>query len=368
MSHLFSPLKIKGIEFKNRIVVSPMCQYVGIDGMITDWHRNHYTKLAHGGAGLVIIEATAVSPEGRISPGDLGIWNDGQAAELAKLAATMKQAGTVPGIQLAHAGRKASANRPWEGDDHMAATDPRSWEIIAPSAIALGAPLMTKVPREMTLEDIKRVQADYVAAAERVRDAGFEFLEMHFAHGYLANSFLSKHSNTRTDQYGGNLENRSRFILETVAAITKVWPQDLPFAVRLGVIEFDGQDEETVADAILVAKELVKLGIDLLDVSMGFTTLQVKIPWGTPAFLKPVAAKFRQELDILISSTWGFDTPEIANNAVTDGSLDLVMIGKAHLANPQWAYHAARKLGIDRPSWVLPAPYAHWLERYAVGE
>jgi 2,4-dienoyl-CoA reductase-like NADH-dependent reductase (Old Yellow Enzyme family) len=367
MSHLFSPLKIKDIELKNRIVVSPMCQYVGIDGVITDWHRNHYTKLASGGAGLVIIEATAVSPEGRISPGDLGIWNAEQAAELAKLAATMKLAGTVPGIQLAHAGRKASANRPWEGDDHMADTDPRSWEIIAPSAIALGAPLMTKVPREMTLADIKRVQADYVAAAERVRDAGFEFLEMHFAHGYLANSFLSKHSNTRTDEYGGSLENRSRFILETVAAIRKVWPQNLPFAVRLGVVEFDGQDEETIADAILVAKELAKLGIDLLDVSMGFTTLNVKIPWGTPAFLKPVVAKFREELDIAISSTWGFDTPEIAESAVAEDLLDLVMIGKAHLANPQWSYHAARKLRVERPSWVLPAPYAHWLERYAVG-
>lgn len=367
MASLFDTFKLKDITFKNRIVASPMCNYVATDGVVGDWHRVHYASIARGGAGLVFVEASAVSPEGRITPGDSGIWNDVQATELAGIAASIKAAGAVPGIQLAHAGRKASANRPWEGDDHMSRTDPRSWETLAPSAIALGGPLMPQVPREITLAEIERVKNDYVAAAKRALAAGFEALELHFAHGYLAASFLSKHSNHRTDAYGGSLENRGRFIRETFAAIRAVWPERFPLMIRLGVIEFDDHDEETVADAITLAKDLKSGGLDLLDVSMGFTTLDVKIPWHKPAFMAPIAARFRREVNIPMASSWGFDTPEIADGAVRDGTLDLVMIGKAHLANPHWPYYAARKLGIERPSWTLPAPYAHWLERYAVG-
>lgn len=366
MPTLFEPYSLRSVTLRNRIVVSPMCNYVAVDGVLTDWHLVHYASLARGGAGLVIVEATAVSPEGRISPGDSGLWNDTQAGVLTRVAASIKAAGAVPGIQLAHAGRKASANRPWEGDDSIAEGDPRGWETIAPSAIALGG-LLPKVPREITVDEIKRVQADYVSAAKRALAAGFEFLQLHFAHGYLAASFLNDHSNHRTDSYGGNLENRSRFLLETVDAVRAVWPEHLPLSVRLGVIEFDARDEETVANAIVVAQAFKKSGVDLLDLSMGFTTLDVNIPWGTPAFMSPVAEQFRREIDMPMSSSWGFDTPEIAERAVSEGPLDLVMVGKAHLANPHWPYYAARKLGVDRPSWTLPAPYAHWLERYAVG-
>jgi 2,4-dienoyl-CoA reductase-like NADH-dependent reductase (Old Yellow Enzyme family) len=366
MPTLFEPYTLRSVTLRNRIVVSPMCNYVANDGILTDWHRVHYASLARGGAGLVIVEATAVSPEGRISPGDSGLWNDDQVPVLAEVAASIKAAGSVPGIQLAHAGRKASANRPWEGDDSMAADDPRGWETIAPSAIPLGG-LLPKMPRAITVEEIKRVQADYVSAAKRAASAGFEFLQLHFAHGYLAASFLNDHANKRTDNYGGSLENRARFILETIAAVRAVWPDHLPLSVRLGVIEFDHRDEETVANAITVAKKFPALGVDHLDLSMGFTTLDVNIPWGTPAFMQPIAEKFRRELDMPLSSSWGFDTPEIAERAVTDGPLDLVFVGKAHLANPHWPYYAARKLGVNRPSWTLPAPYAHWLERYAVG-
>ena len=366
MPALFDPYTLRSITLRNRIVVSPMCNYVAIDGVLTDWHRTHYASLARGGAGLVVVEATAVSPEGRITPGDSGLWNDAQGAVLAGIAASIKTAGAVAGLQLAHAGRKASANRPWEGDDSIADNDPRGWETIAPSAIALGG-LLPKVPRAITIEQIKRVQGDYVAAAKRALAAGFEFLQLHFAHGYLAASFLNDHSNQRSDQYGGILENRARFLQETVEAVRAVWPAHLPLSVRLGVIEFDGRDEQTVANAIAVAKSFKAAGVDHLDLSMGFTTLDVNIPWGTPAFMSPIAERFRREVDMPLSSSWGFDTPEIAEQAVSVGPLDLVMIGKAHLANPHWPYYAARKLGVDRPSWTLPAPYAHWLERYSVG-
>jgi 2,4-dienoyl-CoA reductase-like NADH-dependent reductase (Old Yellow Enzyme family) len=363
MSTLFTPYTLKDVTLRNRIVVSPMCNYVAVDGVLTDWHRVHYASLARGGAGLVMVEASAVSPEGRITPGDSGIWNDEQAAVLTEIAASIAAAGAVPGIQLAHAGRKASANRPWEGDDSIPEGDPRGWETIAPSAIALGG-VLPKVPREITLAEIERVKADYVAATKRAISAGFKFLQLHFAHGYLAASFLNDHANRRSDAYGGSPENRSRFLHETVAAVRAVWPDNLPLSVRLGVIEFDGRDEETVANAIQVAKGFKAAGVDLLDLSMGFTTLDVKIPWGTPAFMGPIAEQFRREVDMPLSSSWGFDTPEIAERAVSEGPLDLVMIGKAHLANPHWTYYAARKLGVNRPSWTLPAPYAHWLERY----
>jgi 2,4-dienoyl-CoA reductase-like NADH-dependent reductase (Old Yellow Enzyme family) len=363
MSTLFTPYTLRSVTFRNRIVVSPMCNYVAVDGVLTDWHRVHYASLARGGAGLVVVEASAVSPEGRITPGDSGIWNDEQAAVLSEISASIAAAGAVPGIQLAHAGRKASANRPWEGDDSIPEGDPHGWETIAPSAIALGG-VLPRVPREISLAEIDRVKGDYVAAAKRALAAGFKVLQLHFAHGYLAASFLNDHSNHRTDAYGGSLANRSRFLHETVTAVRAVWPEALPLSVRLGVIEFDGRDEETVTNAIEVAKVFKTAGVDLLDLSMGFTTLDVKIPWGTPAFMAPIAERFRREVDMPLSSSWGFDTPEIAEHAVSDGPLDLVMIGKAHLANPHWPYYAARKLGVDRASWTLPAPYAHWLERY----
>jgi 2,4-dienoyl-CoA reductase-like NADH-dependent reductase (Old Yellow Enzyme family) len=219
----------------------------------------------------------------------------------------------------------------------------------------------------MSINEIERVKADFVAATIRARDAGFEWLELHFAHGYLAMGFLSSHSNQRTDQYGGSFENRSRFILETLTAVREVWPQDLPLAVRLGVIEYDGRDEETLLESIELAKTMKKMGVDLLDVSMGFSTATPNVPWGTPAFLAPIAQRFRSEVGLPVTASWGIDTPELADQAVALGQLDLVTLGKALLSNPHWPYQAARKLGIDKASWTLPAPYAHWLERYAVG-
>ncbi|MBN3195999.1 NADH:flavin oxidoreductase/NADH oxidase [Pectobacterium versatile] len=362
MSALFQPFKLKDITLRNRIAVPPMCTYSANDGLINEWHQVHYASLARGGAGLVIVEATAVAPEGRITPHCTGIWNDEQAQAFAKVAKSIKDAGSVPGIQIAHAGRKASANIPWEGDDHIPAGDSRGWQTIAPSAEAFGANL-SKQPQEMTLEDIARVRDDFVAAARRALEAGFEWLELHFAHGYLAQSFFSVHSNKRNDQYGGSFENRSRFLLETLAAVRDVWPQHLPLTARFGVIEFDGRDEETLQESIELTRRFKAAGLDMLSVSIGFSTPAANVPWA-PAFMGPIAKQVREQADLPVSSAWGFGTPELAEQAVASGQLDLVMVGKAHLANPHWSYQAARELGIERASWTLPAPYAHWLERY----
>lgn len=366
MSSLFTPFQLKDVTLRNRIAVPPMCQYSAVDGFITDWHMAHYTGLARGGAGLVIVEATGVAPEGRITPGCTGLWNDGQAEGMARIAAAIKSAGAVPGIQIAHAGRKASANLPWEGDDHIPAGDSRGWDTISPSAVAFGAHL-PKVPREMSIGDIHRVTADFVAAASRALDAGFEWLELHFAHGYLAQSFFSVHANQRVDLYGGDLSGRSRFLLETLAAVREVWPENLPLTARFGVIEFDGRDEETLQEAVELTRSFRSGGLDMLNVSVGFSTPDANIPWG-PAFLAPISERVRREAELPVASSWGIDSPVIANRVVAEGKMDLVMVGRAHLANPHYPYRAALELGIERPSWVLPAPYAHWLERYRMQE
>ena len=362
MSALFQPYTLKDITLRNRVAVPPMCQYMAVDGLANDWHLSHYAGMARGGAALVIVEATAVSPEGRITPGCTGIWSDALAQGFAPIVKEIKKAGAVPGIQIGHAGRKASANRPWEGDDHIAEGDPRGWQTIAPSAIAFGGGL-GKVPRAMTLDDIARVRQDFVDAALRAREVGFEWLELHFAHGYLGQSFFSAHSNQRDDIYGGSLENRSRFLLETLKAVREVWPEHLPLTIRFGVIEFDGRDEETLLESIALVRQFKDAGMDMISVSMGFTIPDTSIPWG-PAFMGPIAERVRNEAGVPVSSAWGFGTPAIAEQVVKDEQLDVVMVGKAHLANPHWTYFAAKELGLERASWTMPAPYAHWLERY----
>jgi 2,4-dienoyl-CoA reductase-like NADH-dependent reductase (Old Yellow Enzyme family) len=362
MTELFKAFELKNAKLRNRIAVPPMCQYMAENGFVNDWHTTHYSALARGGSGLVIVEATAISPEGRISPHCLGIWDDSQREGLSHVARLIKEAGAVPGIQLAHAGRKASAHRPWDGDDHIPNDDPQGWQTLAPSAIAFGGNL-TKVPLEMTKEDIVRIQEDFVAGAQRAIKAGFEWIELHFAHGYLGQSFISKHSNHRTDEYGGSLENRGRFAREVITKIKKVLPPDIPLTIRFGVLEFDEHDEETLQDSISLIKEWKELGVDLISVSMGFSIPNAKIPWG-PAFLAPIAKRIRRETKIPVSSAWGFGEPTIANNAIKNQVLDLVLVGHAHLENPNWPYQAALTLKKENPSWVLPVSYAHWLAKY----
>ena len=360
MAKLFTPFTLKSVTLRNRIVASPMCQYSAVDGVVNDWHRVHLTTLARGGVSLVITESTAISAEGRISPGDAGIWTDEQAEAWAEIVPLIKAAGAVPGMQLGHAGRKASSNKPWEGDDHIPESDPRGWEIVAPSPIAIGHNL-PRVPREMTTEDIRRVQADYVRAAERARDAGFEWLELHFAHGYLAQSFFSTWSNHRVDEYGGSFENRARFQLETLSAVRKVWPEHLPLTARFGVTEFDGTND--LDEGIEMVRRMKQAGLDLIDVSGGFSTREVTIPFG-PGFMVPIAERVRQEAAIPAGTSWFISEPQQAEALIAEDRLDLVYLARPLLANPHWPYHAALDLGVDKASWTLPAPYAHWLGRY----
>jgi 2,4-dienoyl-CoA reductase-like NADH-dependent reductase (Old Yellow Enzyme family) len=363
MSALFTPFKLKDVTLRNRIAVPPMCQYSAMDGVINDWHLSHYAGLARGGAGLVIVEATAVSPEGRITPGCTGLWNEAQAEGMARIAASIKAAGAVPGIQIGHAGRKASANRPWEGDDHIPEGHPQAWQTIAPSAIAFGGGL-PRVPKEMTLDDITRVKVDFVAAARRARDAGFEWLELHFAHGYLAQSFFSAYSNQRADTYGGSAENRGRFLLETLAAVREVWPENLPLTARFGVVEYDGQDEQTAAESITLVRNMRAGGLDLLNVSINFVIPGGQVPWGTQAFLAPFAERVSREASLPVASSWCIDDPHTAERVVADKKMDLVMVGRAHLADPHYPYQIALALGETMPSSVLPTQYAYWLSRY----
>ncbi|WP_109126013.1 NADH:flavin oxidoreductase/NADH oxidase [Dyella sp. C11] len=363
MSALFTPFKLKDVTLRNRIAVPPMCQYSAVDGLTTDWHQVHYPSIARGGAGLVIVEATGVSPEGRITPGCTGLWNDEQAEGMARIASSIAKAGAVPGIQIGHAGRKASANRPWEGDDHIADDDPRGWQPLAPSAIAFGGGL-SRVPRAMTLDDIAKVKADFVAATRRARDAGFQWLELHYAHGYLAQSFFSPYSNHRDDQYGGSFDNRGRFLLETLAAVREVWPEHLPLTARFGVIEYDGNDESTLAESIALVRRMHASGLDLLNVSMNFVIPDVRVPWGTQAFLAPIAERVRREAQLPVASGWCIDGAEVAERVIANNQMDLVMMGRAHLADPHYPYQLAHALQESQPAQVLPTPYAYWLSRY----
>ncbi len=362
MTALFTPFTLKSVTLRNRIAVPPMCQYSAVDGVTNDWHRAHYASIARGGAGLVIVEATAVTPEGRITPGCAGLWNDEQVAGMAAIAGAIKAAGAVAGIQIGHAGRKASANRPWDGNAHIPNDAPDGWQTIAPSALAFGGDL-PKVPQEMTLDDIARVRQGFVDAARRALAAGFEWLELHFAHGYLAQSFLSPHSNRRDDQYGGDLDGRGRFLLETLAAVREVWPDHLPLTARMGVIEYDGSDEATLAESIELTRRMRAAGLDMLNVSVNFTIPDVRIPWG-PGFLAPIAKRVRSEAGLPVASSWYIGDPQVANGAVLDEQMDLVMIGREHLADPHYAFRAAKELGVENPFAILPPQYGWWLERY----
>lgn len=359
MSSLFSPFRLKDVTLKNRIAVAPMCQYMAKDGRINDWHLVHLGSHAIGGAGLIIAEATAVAPEGRITPGCAGIWSDDRGAQWERVVKFLKSHGAVPGIQIAHAGRKAAANLPWEGDDHMKVDDPRAWEPIGPSASAFGANL-PRVPRAMTKDDIRRVTNDFAAAAKRSLAAGFEWLELHFAHGYLAQSFFSPIANQRTDEYGGSFENRSRFIIETFSAVREVWPQNLPLTAKLGISDFK-PESHTIEESIELVKRLKLLGLDLIDVSIGFNTPDISgVPWG-PGFMVPFAERFRKEATIATGVGWFISEAQQAETIVQNDKSDLVLLAHAMLDDPQWPYRAARTLNIENAKWTLPAPYAHWI-------
>jgi 2,4-dienoyl-CoA reductase-like NADH-dependent reductase (Old Yellow Enzyme family) len=360
MPGLFDSYTLKGVTLRNRIAAAPMCQYQAADGLVTNWHLPHYTSLARGGAGLVVVEATAVSPEGRITPGDLGLWSDAHTEGVMAIAKASVDAGAVPGIQLAHAGRKAGCMPPWDGGAPLPATDPQAWEPIAASSLPFIAE-QPHIPRAMEVADIRRVQLDFAAAATRAREAGFKWLELHFAHGFLAQNFLSKHSNVRDDAYGGSLENRARFLIETIAAVRRVWPADLPLTARLGVLEFDGDDEVNLAESIQVLKWLKAEGLDLVDVGIAFSTL-VPVPWA-PNLLVDTAERVRKVTGLDVTTSWLITSAEEADSFVREGKVDFVMLARRLLDNPHWPQQAARQLGVTKQ--ILPTPYSFWLQNWS---
>jgi 2,4-dienoyl-CoA reductase-like NADH-dependent reductase (Old Yellow Enzyme family) len=339
--HLFAPLTIKTVTLRNRIGVSPMCQYSSDDGVANDWHLVHLGARAAGGAGLVIAEATAVSPEGRITPGCAGIWADKHVEPLTRINRFVKGQGAVPAIQLAHAGRKASASRPWEGDVHLA-DDAGGWPTLAPSALAFGGGL-TKVPQAMTTADIARIQQAFVAAAERSLSAGYEWLELHAAHGYLSHEFLSPLSNQRTDAYGGSYDNRVRFLLETTHAVRAVWPERLPLSVRLSCTDWapGGWDIE---QSIELARRLKDEGVDLIDCSSGGLVPDARTPAG-PGFQVPFAERIRREADIATAAVGLITAPAHADEIVRNGRADLVLLARELLRDAEWPLRAAHALG-----------------------
>ena len=353
MPHLFDSLTVKSVTLRNRIGVSPMCMYSSDDGMMNDWHLVHLGARASGGAGLVIAEATAVSPEGRITPGDAGIWDDRHIEPIARITRFIKSQGAVPGIQLAHAGRKAGAARPWEGGAHLSDAA-GGWTPVGPSAIAFGSEL-NKTPHELSVDEIAGLQNKFVAAAKRARAAGVEWLELHGAHGYLGHEFLSPISNHRTDRYGGSFENRIRFLLELVQAVRAAWPETLPLAVRLSCTDWI-EGGWTIDESIELARRLKAESVDLVDCSSGGTSASAKVPVGA-GYQVPFAERIRREVGIATSAVGMITDPMQADQIIRNGQADLVLLARELLRDPNWPLRAARALHV-KPSPVPPVQYA----------
>jgi 2,4-dienoyl-CoA reductase-like NADH-dependent reductase (Old Yellow Enzyme family) len=347
--HLFDELKIREVTLRNRIVVSPMCQYSCTDGFATDWHLVHLGSRAVGGAAAVIAEATAVTAEGRISPADLGIWKDQHIAPLARLAEFIRGQGAAPGIQLAHAGRKASVRPPWLGGGGVADSE-GGWTPVAPSAVAFEERYRT--PAELDVTGIRAVADAFASAARRAQQAGFQVVEVHAAHGYLIHEFLSPLSNRRADAYGGPLENRTRFAREVVTAVRQVWPAELPLFVRISATDWvpGGWDAE---QSVELAKQLARLGADLIDCSSGGTASAAKIPMG-PGYQVPFAEKIRREADVKTGAVGMITSASQADAIIREGKADLILMAREFLRQPYWPIHAARELGHEI-AW--PAQY-----------
>ena len=346
MSRLFEELTIRGTTFRNRLWVSPMCQYSSINGMPTDWHLVNLGSRAVGGAGAVFVEATAVSPEGRISPDDSGIWSEAHAEGFTRITKFVREQGTVAGIQLAHAGRKASTAAPWNGGSKVDEAD-GGWETVAPSAIAFSDDY--PMPREMTAADIAKVFEDFVAAAKRSVDAGFEVIEVHAAHGYLLHQFLSPLSNKRTDEYGGDLVGRTRLPLAVVKAVRDAMPETMPLFVRISATDWveGGWD---LPQSVEFSKMLKEAGVDLIDCSSGALVPYAKIPT-EPNYQVPFADAIRREAEILTSAVGLITEPQQAEEILKSGKADAIMAARQFLREPYLAFRAAKELGgsVDVP-------------------
>ena len=358
---LLSPLTIRGVTLRNRIAVSPMCQYCAVDGLADDWHLVHLGSRAVGGAGLVIVEASGVAPEGRITAGDMGIWGDQHIEPLARIARFVERMGSVAGIQLAHAGRKASCAPPFHGGAPLMTPEAGGWQVVAPSAIPFdeGHP----IPRALDAAGIDGVVAAFTAAARRALAAGFRVIEIHSAHGYLLHEFLSPLSNHRSDEYGGSLENRMRLLLRVTKAIRAVMPDELPLFVRISATDWveGGWD---LAQSVELAKALKPLGVDLIDASSGALVPHARIPVGKN-YQVPFASEIRRQAGIATGAVGMITEAEQANEIITGGCADLILIGREFLREPYWALQAEQALNAE-PTW--PIQYGYAVKRHRAGK
>jgi len=363
---LLSPIALRGLTLKNRLVISPMCQYCAIDGVVTDWHLVHLGRFAIGGAALVFVEASGVEARGRISPGDVGLWNDDQARALSRIADFLKANGAAAGIQLAHAGRKGSTRRPWDGGGELGAADVAKgegpWETIAPSAIryADNYPL----PKAMKTADMAEVIVAFREATRRALDAGFDVVEIHAAHGYLLHEFLSPLSNRRTDDYGGSLQNRMRFPLEVIETVRAVWPEQKPLFLRLSSVDYV-EGGLTIEDTVEVAKAAKALGVDVVDCSSGGNA-PAQIPL-SPGYQVPYAEAVRKGADVKTMAIGLILDPELAQSIIAEGKADLVALARPALDDPNFALHAVAALTGQLDFSFAPTPAKSGLDRLAQG-
>jgi 2,4-dienoyl-CoA reductase-like NADH-dependent reductase (Old Yellow Enzyme family) len=342
MSALFSPFSLRGITFRNRIAVSPMCQYSSTDGFATDWHLVHLGSRAIGGAGLVMMEATAVEARGRISPYDQGIWKDEHVAMLSRIAGFLREHGAAAGVQLAHAGRKASTGRPWEGGGQIKESE-GGWQTVAPSALPFRP--QDAAPAELSKSEIAALIDSFRSATQRALAAGFQLVEIHGAHGYLIHQFLSPLSNRRTDEYGGPLANRMRFALEVTEAVRGAWPRDLPLFLRVSASDWvDGGWD--IADSVELARCARGMGVDLIDCSSGGSSLEQKIPLA-PGYQVPFAERIRREAGIPTGAVGLITSARQADEIVSTGKADMVLLAREFLRDPYFPLHAARELGVE---------------------
>lgn len=365
---LFTPWTLKSVTARNRTVIPPMCQYTAEGGKLTDWHVAHLGSLAKGGAGIVFVEATAVEKRGRITHGDSGLWREDQIAPLQRVVAFMESQGAVPAIQLAHAGRKASMQRPWFGNGPLTAEDEARgdipWPIVGASPIPVDEGWL--VPRALDAAEIPALVESWAAAAGRALRAGFRVLEVHSAHGYLLQSFLSPISNQRTDGYGGSLQNRMRLTLEVTEAVRAVWPDDLPLFVRISSV--DGVEGGwTLDDSVVLARELKARGVDVIDCSSGgiMGTATAARTKRQPGFQVPFAARIKRDAEIRTMAVGLITHPRQAEEILQAGDADLIAIGRESLLDPFWPHHAAQALGVDVEFEEWPRQYGWWLTRRA---
>ena len=360
MPDLFSPYTLKGVTLRNRIAMSPMTMYRSVEGRISDFHIMLMGSRAAGGFGLVFPEQLAITPDGRTSTGCAGVYDDGQVEGLSRLTAVIKDMGAVPGAQLGHTGRKGSERKPWQGKTQLPPDHPDGWQVRGPSAIPYGGRYTYPV-HALTVDEIRDIHRGYARAARRALEAGFEWLEMHFAHGYLGASFFSPLANRRTDEYGGSLENRLRFHREALDAVRAVWPERLPLTMRLGSDDFN-EAGVRFDDAVWAVGVLRDHGLDLADLSLGINTDDTRdVPFGEVGFMVERGSRVRREVGIPVGVSWNLGSPTVADRAVREEQIDLVLLGRPALVNPHWPLWAARELGRADPLSLLPQDWSWWL-------